>query len=90
MRILLVEDEEKVARFIQRGLEAEGYAVSVAYDGVQGEESALKEPFDLFLLDILLPRKNGFDVLTSIRKAGIAAPVLMLTSRSGTGDIVKG
>ena len=90
MRILLVEDELKVARFIRQGLEAEGYLVEVAGDGQTGERKATNEQFDLVILDVLLPKKNGFDILHSLRQDGIKVPVLMLTARSGTEDIVKG
>jgi two-component system copper resistance phosphate regulon response regulator CusR len=90
MRILLVEDEAKVARFVQEGLEAEGYQVEVAADGKSGERKARTGDFDLILLDILLPKKNGFEVLQSLRRDGIKTPVLMLTARSGTEDIVQG
>ncbi|MBI3003791.1 MAG: response regulator transcription factor [Ignavibacteriales bacterium] len=90
MRILLVEDELKVARFIRQGLEAEGYEVDVAADGQTGEHKATGEQFDLVILDVLLPKKNGFDILNSLRHDGIKVPVLMLTARSGTEDIIKG
>jgi DNA-binding response OmpR family regulator len=90
MRILLVEDEAKVARFIQEGLKAEGYQVEVAADGTSGERKARTGDFDLILLDILLPKRNGFEVLQSLRRDGIRTPVLMLTARSATEDIVQG
>jgi len=90
MRILLVEDEAKVARFIQEGLKAEGYQVEVAADGKSGERKARTGDFDLILLDILLPKKNGFEVLQSLRRDGVKTPVLMLTARSATEDIVQG
>lgn len=90
MRILVVEDEAKVARFIQQGLEAEGYNVEIASDGKTGEKSARAGGFDLILLDVLLPKKNGFDVLRALRKEGVKTPVLMLTARSHTEDIVQG
>jgi len=90
MRILLVEDEAKVARFIQEGLKAEGYQVEVAADGTSGERKARTGDFDLILLDILLPKRNGFEVLQSLRRDGIRIPVLMLTARSATEDIVQG
>ena len=90
MRILLVEDEVKVARFIRQGLEAEGYQVDVAGDGEVGQEKAMRDHFDLLILDVLLPKKNGFDILSAVRKDGVKTPVLMLTARSGTEDIVKG
>ena len=90
MRILLVEDEAKVARFIKEGLTAEGYEVETAADGKVGEKKARDGDFNLILLDVLLPKKNGFDVLHSLRADGIRTPILMLTARSGTEDIVQG
>lgn len=90
MDILLIEDESKVARFIQQGLEAEGYSVDIADDGALGEKKAKGGSFDLILLDVLLPKKNGFEVLQSLRKAGLKTPVLMLTARGETHDIVQG
>lgn len=90
MRILLVEDEAKVARFIKEGLTAEGYEVDIAADGKLGEKKALSGDFDLILLDVLLPKKNGFEVLQTLRNDGIRTPVLMLTARSATEDIVQG
>lgn len=90
MRILLVEDEMKVARFIRQGLETEGYAVDVASDGSSGEQKALNGQYDLLILDVLLPRKNGFEILSTIRQDGFKSPVLMLTARSATEDIIRG
>jgi DNA-binding response OmpR family regulator len=90
MRILLVEDEKKVARFIRQGLEAEGYQVDVAVDGKEGEKKARTDSFDLILLDVMLPKKDGFEVLRDIRKDEIRTPVVMLTARTGTSDIVGG
>jgi DNA-binding response OmpR family regulator len=90
MRILLVEDELKVARFIQQGLQAEGYEVEVASDGKIGEKKAQTESFDLILLDVLLPKKNGFDVLQTLRKEKVRTPIVMLTARGTTEDIVSG
>lgn len=90
MHILLVEDEAKVARFIKEGLTAEGYEVEIAADGKAGEKKALSGEFDLILLDVLLPKKNGFEVLRTLRNEGTRTPVLMLTARSNTEDIVQG
>ncbi|HCA78183.1 MAG TPA: DNA-binding response regulator [Bacteroidetes bacterium] len=90
MHILLVEDEAKVARFIKEGLTAEGYEVEIAADGKAGEKKARSAEFDLILLDVLLPKKNGFDVLRTLRNEGMRTPVLMLTARSTTEDIVQG
>jgi len=90
MHILLVEDELKVARFVQRGLEAEGYEVDVAADGKVGEKKARSELYDLVLLDVLLPKKNGFEILQALRKDKVRTPIIMLTARGTTEDIVNG
>lgn len=89
-RILVIEDEEKVARFLQRGLEAERFQVKVAQDGKKGEQEALSGSYDFVILDVLLPGKNGFEILHSLREQKIAIPILMLTARSATEDIVQG
>jgi DNA-binding response OmpR family regulator len=90
MRILVVEDELKVARFLKKGLEAEGYEVETTADGKSGEKLARTEAYDLILLDVLLPKKNGFEILHDLRKDEIRTPILMLTARSTTEDIVGG
>ena len=82
MRILVIEDEQKVARFLKKGLEAEGYEVETAADGKTGEKCARTEVYDLILLDVLLPKKNGFEILRDLRKDEIRTPILMLTARS--------
>ena len=90
MRILVIEDEQKVARFLKKGLEAEEYEVEIAIDGKTGEKMARTESYDLILLDVLLPKKDGFELLRDLRKDEIRTPVLMLTARSATEDIVSG
>ena len=90
MRILVIEDEQKVARFLKKGLEAEGYEVETAADGKAGERLARTENYELILLDVLLPKKDGFEVLRDLRKDEIRTPVLMLTARSTTEDIIGG
>jgi len=90
MRILVVEDEQKVARFIKKGLEAEGYDVDIANDGENGEQMARSGSFDAILLDVLLPKKDGFSILHDLRKDAIKTPIVMLTARSETEDIVGG
>ena len=90
MRILVVEDELKVVRFLKKGLEAEGYEVETAADGKAGEKLARTEAYDLILLDVLMPKKGGFEVLRDLRKDEIRTPILMLTARSTTEDIVGG
>ena len=90
MRILVIEDEQKVARALREGLEAERYAVSTAADGEEGFLLASREPFDLVLLDLMLPRRDGINVLTSLRKRDVQTPVFILTARDGVEDRVLG
>ena len=90
MKILVVEDERKVASFIKHGLEEERYIVETAADGVTGLEMAINNEFDAILLDVMLPGKDGFTVLRELREAGIVTPILMLTARGTTEDRVHG
>jgi DNA-binding response OmpR family regulator len=90
VRILLVEDEEKVARALARGLEAEHYSVVVAATGEDGYFRATAEQFDLVLLDVMLPGRSGIDVLKAIRKVGNQIPVLILTARDAVEDRIIG
>lgn len=90
MRILLVEDEAKVASFIKKGLEEEYYAVDVAQDGEEALDMLDVYDYDLVILDILLPKLNGLGVLSHIRKAGKTSPVLLLTAKDLVEDKVKG
>ncbi|MGA9118365.1 MAG: response regulator transcription factor [Bacteroidota bacterium] len=90
MRILVIEDEKKVARFIQQGLEEEHYIVDVAHDGEKGETMALTGNYDLILLDVMLPRKDGMEITRQIRTNKNAVPILMLTAKTSTHDKVEG
>ncbi len=90
MKILVVEDEKKVARFLKLGLEAEGHNVTNAYDGEKGESLALSEKYDVIVLDIMLPKRNGIEVLRSLRGNGISTPVLILTAKGSLEDKVEG
>ncbi len=90
MRILVIEDEKKVARFLRQGLEEERYAVEIASDGERGEALASAEGYDLIILDVLLPKKDGFEVLRSLRAKSVKTPILMLTAKSSTEDKVHG
>ncbi len=90
MRILVVEDEKKVAQFICQGLEEEHYTVDVALDGEQGETMALTGAHDLLILDVMLPRKSGIDITRSLRDRGKTVPILMLTAKATTQDKVEG
>ena len=89
-RILLVEDEAAVALTIEDRLVAEGYRVDVARDGEAGLSRAAAEPFDLVVLDVMLPKKNGFDVCRELRAQQARTPVLMLTARGQIEDKVVG
>lgn len=90
MRILVVEDEKKVASFIKKGLEEEHYAVDIAYDGEEGLALVQINEYDLILLDIMLPRLDGMEVLRQIRRNGSNMPILMLTAKDSVEDIVSG
>src|SRR3989442_10724413 len=90
MRILVVEDERKVASFIRQGLEEEGHAVEVARDGADAVDLLSGPPYDLIVLDVMLPRRDGFAVLRELRGHGVATPVLMLTARDAVADKVTG
>jgi two-component system copper resistance phosphate regulon response regulator CusR len=90
MRILIVEDEKKVARFLKLGLEGENHEVDISYDGESGERLAFSGKYDVIVLDLMLPKKNGIEVLKTIRRVGIATPVLILTARGRLEDKVEG
>jgi DNA-binding response OmpR family regulator len=90
MRILVVEDEKKVANFIKRGLEEEKYEVFIAMDGEEGLKLALEEGADLIVLDWMLPKKDGLSVLRDLRAKNNSTPVLLLTAKDSVEDIVMG
>ena len=90
MRILVVEDELKMAGLLKRGLEEEGYAVDVAATGSDAVWAATENPYDAILLDVMLPDVNGFEVCRRLRAGGRWAPVLMLTARTAVTDRVAG
>jgi len=90
MRILLIEDEKKTAAFIRKGLEEESYVVEVARDGEAGLQLALAAQFDLFLIDVMLPKKDGWAVVEELRGKGVHTPILFLTARDSVPDRVKG
>ena len=89
-RILVVEDEADMARGLQYNLEARGYEVVLAGDGDAGYAAALSRAPDLVVLDVMLPKRDGFDVCRALRRAAPALPVLMLTARGGEDDLVLG
>lgn len=90
MKILIVEDEKKVASFIKRGFDDENYQVTLSHDGADGLKLALSGEFDLVILDCMLPKKDGVTVVSELRAAGCNVPVLMLTAKTETTDIVSG
>ncbi len=90
MRVLLVEDDSGVSRFIKKGLKEEGYVVDAAFDGEEGLHLALSQTYDLIILDILLPEMNGYGVLRKIREKGVVIPVICLTAKDEKEDIIKG
>ncbi len=90
MKILVVEDEKKVASFIKKGLEEEYYTVDVAYDGREGLKLAFSEEYDLMILDIMLPLKDGISLIKNIRSEKINIPVLLLTAKDTIEDKVEG
>ncbi|MGH9209928.1 MAG: response regulator transcription factor [Acidimicrobiales bacterium] len=86
MKLLLVEDDKKIATAVKRGLEAEGFTVEVAFDGTDGLWRATEGVYDLVILDILLPGRNGYQICADLRAAGIWTPILMLTAKDGDLD----
>ena len=90
MKILVVEDDRKVAGFIEQGLREEGYAVDVAPDGEEGGTLAHVYDYDLIILDVMMPKKTGLQVATELRREGRGTPILMLTARDATEDVVRG
>jgi DNA-binding response OmpR family regulator len=90
MNTLIIEDEKKVSRFLKLGLEGERHTVDAAYDGEAGEKFALSGKYDVIVLDLMLPKKSGIEVLKSIRSKGISTPVLILTAKGNLEDKVEG
>jgi len=90
MRLLVVEDDPKLAVVLRQGLKEHGFAVDVARDGVAGLDLAVTNDYDAVVLDVMLPGRDGFDVLKELRARGRRAPVLLLTARSGVEDRVRG
>jgi heavy metal response regulator len=90
MRILIVEDEKKVAAFIKKGLEEETYAVDIATDGEEGFHLGEQNQYDLIILDLMLPKINGLDILSGLRSQKIDTPILLLTAKDSVEDKVEG
>jgi two-component system copper resistance phosphate regulon response regulator CusR len=90
MRILIIEDEKKTAAFLGKGLREAGFAVDLARDGETGLDRARATKFDLLVVDIMLPHKDGWEVVAELRRDGIRTPILFLTARDSVRDRVKG
>jgi DNA-binding response OmpR family regulator len=90
MRILVVDDDRRLCNIVKRGLIEEAYAVDVAYDGEEGEYLAEVNPYDLVILDIMMPMKDGIEVCNSLRSKKINIPIMMLTAKDAVEDRVKG
>jgi two-component system, OmpR family, response regulator len=86
VKLLLIEDDRKIAALVRRGLEAEGFTVEAAFDGDDGHWMATEGSYDLIVLDILLPGRNGFQICADLRRAGNWTPILMLTAKDGDLD----
>jgi len=90
MRVLVVEDEKRLAAGLRNGLEAEGFAVDVAPDGTDGLWLAREHPYDAIVLDLMLPGINGYEICQTLRREGVWTPILMLTAKDGEWDQVEG
>lgn len=90
MKILVIEDDKKVASFVARGLREDGYTVDVSHDGAEGLLNAHVYDYDALVVDIMLPGKNGFEVVRDLRSKGSTVPVLLLTARDASDDVVRG
>lgn len=90
MQILIIEDDQRLARQLKKGLDENGHTVSLAFDGIEGLEAARQGHFDVLVLDVMLPRLDGFGVVKKLRSIGSKSPILMLTARDSAEDIVTG
>src|SRR5215469_12526022 len=90
MRILIVEDDRRLAHQLKKGMEEQGHAVAVAFEGVEGLEAAKRGEFDVLVLDVMLPRLDGFSIVRRLRGAKNATPILLLTARDTPDDVVTG
>ena len=90
MRLLLIEDDQKIAAFIIKGFKAEGFAVDHAPDGLQGLDLGLTEPYDVIIVDLMLPKLDGLAVIENLRKQKVMVPVIILSAKDSVDDRVKG
>ena len=89
MKLLIIEDTERIAESLKKGFEQENYVADVAYDGQSGLDMALTSMYDLIILDLMLPYLNGEEVCVKIRKAGLTVPIIILTAKDSNDDIIK-
>src|SRR5437762_7491759 len=90
MRILLIEDEKKTAAYLAKGLGESGFQVTTAADGDTGLELALSRSFDLFIIDVMLPKRDGWSIVSTLKRKEVRTPILLLTARDSVRDRVKG
>jgi len=90
MKLLVIEDEVKAGKYLQKGLTESGYTVDLCYDGLDGLYHATSQPYDLIILDIMLPKLNGWQVLQTLRSSEIMTPIILLTAKDQVDDLVKG
>ncbi|WP_372809052.1 response regulator transcription factor [Pontiella sp.] len=90
MKILIIEDDRKIAAFVQKGLKEQGYVVDSCHDGIEGHALAANESYDVVLLDIMLPGRDGLSILRALREDKNTVPVILLTARSGIDERVEG
>jgi DNA-binding response OmpR family regulator len=90
VRVLVVDDEVGLVRALRRGLTAEGFAVDAAHDGETGLRMAVDGEYDVLVVDVMLPRRNGYDVVTALRAQDVWTPVLMLSAKDGEHDVADG
>ena len=90
MRLLLIEDDQKIASFVIKGFKSEGFAVDHAADGVRGLDLGLTEPYDVIVVDVMLPKLDGLSVIENLRKQNISIPILILSAKDSVDDRVKG
>jgi two-component system copper resistance phosphate regulon response regulator CusR len=90
MKILVVEDEPKLNKGLAKGLEIKGYAVDSVYNGEEGEQMAIQNEYDLIVMDVMMPNRNGLDVSKNLRDRGIATPILLLTAKDSVEDKILG
>src|SRR5947209_9260446 len=90
MRILLIEDEKKTAAYLAKGLSEAGFQVTIAEDGDTGLEFALSKSFDLFIIDVMLPKRDGWSIISTLKRKEVRTPILLLTARDSVRDRVKG